>query len=55
MELAGRYMQTQKPGSDPRDFLLEEGFWASQALPFGVTIDQAIRDGYWQQIVQYKK
>ncbi len=55
MQLAGRYMQTQRPGIDPRDFLLEENFWASQALPLGVSIDQAIKDGTWQQIVRYKK
>jgi hypothetical protein len=55
MELAGRYMKQQKPGLDPRDFLLEPNFWASQTLPQGVSIDQAIEDGLWQQIVKFKK
>ena len=57
MELAGRYMQKQYPGSDPRDFLLEPkyNFWASQTLPMGVSIDQAIKDGLWQQIEKYRK
>lgn len=55
MQLSGRYMNTYGPGSDPRDFLLEENFWASQALPKGVSIDQAIKDGLWQQIVSFKK
>jgi hypothetical protein len=57
MELAGRYMQQQGPGSDPRDFLLEPeyNFWASQTLPQGVSIDQAIKDGTWQKMLRYKK
>jgi len=33
------------PGADPRDYLLEPNFWASQTLPVGVSVDQAIRDG----------
>jgi len=42
------------PGSDPRDYPLEFDapgnpiFWASQALPLGVTIDEAIKQGYWR-------
>jgi hypothetical protein len=34
---------------DPRDFLIEPdvGVWASQLLPLGVSIDQAIKDGMW--------
>jgi hypothetical protein len=36
------------PGADPRDYLVEPGLWASQILPFGVSIDQAIRDGVWR-------
>jgi hypothetical protein len=55
MQIAGRYMQKQDPGSDPRDFLLEPNFWASQALPRGVSIDQAIKDGLWEQIEKYRK
>jgi hypothetical protein len=55
MNIAGRYMKTSGPGSDPRDFLLEENFWASQTLPQGVSIDQAIKDGLWQQIAKFKK
>ena len=55
MQIAGRYMQQQNPGSDPRDFLLEPNFWASQVLPMGVSIDQAIKDGLWKQIEKYRK
>jgi hypothetical protein len=55
MQIAGRYMDTSGPGNDPRDFLLEENFWASQALPQGVSIDQAIKDGLWQQLIKFKK
>jgi hypothetical protein len=55
MQIAGRYMDTARPGSDPRDFLLEKNFWASQVLPQGVSIDQAIKDGLWQQIIKFKK
>jgi hypothetical protein len=55
MQIAGRYMNTSGPGNDPRDFLLEENFWASQVLPQGVSIDQAIKNGLWQQIVKFKK
>jgi len=50
MQLAGKYID-ETPGSDPRDFLLEPGFWASQVLPKGVSIDDAIKDGFWQQMV----
>jgi hypothetical protein len=55
MELAGRCMRQQGPGSDPRDFLLEPNFWASQVLPKGTFIDQAIKDGLWKQIEKYRK
>ena len=39
---------------DPRDYPLEYDapgnpvFWASQALPLGVTIDEAIKQGTWR-------
>ena len=36
-----------EPGSDPRDYRVEPGLWASQLLPQGVSIDQAISDGVW--------
>jgi len=42
------------PGSDPRDYPLEYNtqgkpvFWASQALPLGVTIDEDIKQGNWR-------
>lgn len=63
MELAGKYSEelmkstSYVPGSDPRDFLLEPeyNFWASQTLPQGVSIDQAIQDGVWQKMLRYKK
>jgi hypothetical protein len=60
MELAGKYANNLKstgyePGSDPRDFLLEPNFWASQTLPLGVSIDQAIQDGFWPKMLGYKK
>jgi hypothetical protein len=34
---------------DPRDFIIEPdvGVWASQLLPLGVSIDQAIKEGMW--------
>ena len=32
---------------DPRDFQYPDGIWASDILPYGVTIDQAVRDGTW--------
>lgn len=35
------------PGVDPRDYKVEPGLWRSQLLPYGVSIDQAIRDGTW--------
>lgn len=52
MELAGKYANNlkgtgYKPGTDPRDFLMEPNLWASQLLPLGVSIDQAIKDGVW--------
>ena len=33
---------------DPRDFQYQDGIWASDILPYGVTIDQAVRDGTWR-------
>jgi len=36
---------TVVPGSDPRDYRVEPYLWASQLLPMGVSIDQAIADG----------
>lgn len=63
MELAGKYSDELSkgtgymPGTDPRDFLLEPeyNFWASETLPLGVSIDQAIKDGVWQRMLKYKK
>jgi hypothetical protein len=55
MQIAGRYMSKSGPGNDPRDFLLEENFWASQVLPQGVSIDQAIENGLWQKIIKFKR
>ena len=54
MQIAGRYMSKPGPGNDPRDFLLEENFWASQVLPQGVSIDEAIKDGLWQKLIKLK-
>lgn len=58
MNLAGKYIMGRPapvvPGSDPRDYPLEVDakgnpiFWASQALPLGVTIDEAIKQGTWR-------
>lgn len=39
---------SEVPGSDPRDYRIEPGLWASQLLPLGVSIDQAIQDGVWK-------
>jgi hypothetical protein len=36
---------TLPPGVDPRDYRLEPHFWASQALPLGMTIEDAVRAG----------
>ena len=36
---------TVVPGSDPRDYKVEPGLWASQLLPIGVSIDEAIAKG----------
>ena len=52
MELAGKYARGMYPipnPLDPRDSLIEPdvGVWASQLLPLGVSIDQAIKDGMW--------
>jgi hypothetical protein len=52
MNIAGRYAGAMYPTPrplDPRDFLIEPdvGVWASQLLPLGVSIDQAIKDGMW--------
>jgi hypothetical protein len=50
INLAGKYLQTMLPiptPLDPRDFLMEPNLWASQLLPLGVSIDQAIKDGVW--------
>jgi len=63
MQLAGKYSNEVSgstgyiPGTDPRDFLLEPkyNFWASETLPLGVSIDQAIEDGLWQKMLKYKK
>jgi len=43
--MAGQRLAAPGPGEDPRDYLLEPNFWASQTLPVGVSVDQAIRDG----------
>ena len=40
---------SEVPGSDPRDYRVEPGLWASQLLPLGVSIDQAIQDGVWSR------
>lgn len=45
MRFAGQRIETTAPGVDPRDYLTEPGLWASQLLPLGVSIDQAIQDG----------
>ena len=52
MNIAGKYAGTMYPiprPLDPRDFLIEPdvGVWASQLLPLGVSIDQAIKEGMW--------
>jgi hypothetical protein len=52
MNIAGRYAGAMYPTPrplDPRDFLIEPdvGVWASQLLPLGVSIDQAIKEGMW--------
>jgi hypothetical protein len=50
MELAGKYARATYPiprPLDPRDFLIEPNLWASQILPLGISIDQAIKDGTW--------
>ena len=52
MNIAGKYARGMYPipkPLDPRDFLIEPeaGVWASQLLPLGVSIDQAIKDGMW--------
>jgi hypothetical protein len=50
MNIAGRYAGAMAPiprPLDPRDFLIEPNLWASQILPLGVSIDQAIKDGTW--------
>jgi hypothetical protein len=52
MNIAGRYAGAMYPiprPLDPRDFIIEPdvGVWASQLLPLGVSIDQAIKDGTW--------
>jgi hypothetical protein len=52
MNIAGRYAGTMYPiprPLDPRDFIIEPdvGVWASQLLPLGVSIDQAIKEGMW--------
>ena len=62
-KLAGKYLNTDvtssaiyptnNPGlggyvpTDSRDFLVEPWLWASQLLPEGVTIDEAIETGMW--------
>lgn len=38
----------QLSGRDSRDYLIEPSLWRSDALPVGVSIDQAIRDGIWR-------
>ena len=50
MNIAGRYAGSMAPiprPLDPRDFLIEPNLWASQILPLGVSIDQAIKEGMW--------
>jgi hypothetical protein len=52
MNIAGKYAGAMYPTPrplDPRDFLIEPdvGVWASQLLPLGVSIDQAIKEGMW--------
>jgi hypothetical protein len=52
MNIAGRYAGAMYPiprPLDPRDFIIEPdvGVWASQLLPLGVSIDQAIKEGMW--------
>jgi hypothetical protein len=52
MNIAGKYAGTMYPiprPLDPRDFIIEPdvGVWASQLLPLGVSIDQAIKEGMW--------
>jgi hypothetical protein len=52
MELAGKYASATFPiprPLDPRDFIIEPdvGLWASQLLPLGVSIDQAIKEDMW--------
>jgi hypothetical protein len=52
MNIAGKYARGMYPiprPLDPRDFLIEPdvGLWASQLLPLGVSIDQAIKEGMW--------
>ena len=57
MQLAGKYLQAMSPiptPLDPRDILMEPNLWASQLLPLGVTIDQAIKDGTWPKNPRYK-
>lgn len=51
---ANRKNYPNSTGGDPRDYPLEYNavgnplFWASQALPLGVTIDEAIKQGIWR-------
>ena len=50
MNIAGKYAEAVYPiprPLDPRDFLIEPNLWASQLLPLGVSIDQAIKEGMW--------
>ena len=55
MKLAGKYSGILPKGAgnyvptDPRDFLVDPYLWASQLLPLGVSIDQAIKEGIWPQ------
>jgi len=51
---ANRKNYPSSPSRDARDYPLEydaignPAFWASQALPLGVTIDEAIKQGTWR-------
>lgn len=37
----------EPPGSHPRDYRLGDDLWASQTLPPGISVDEAIRSGLW--------
>lgn len=57
MNIAGKYAGTMAPiprSLDPRDFLMEPNLWASQLLPLGVSIDQAIKEGMWPKNPKHK-